>query len=172
MAARPKQTCVNPWCVGGEFGTAIRAASRNGHIKTAFFLREKGGNPGGYLLENGRPADLTFVKTLGRTSSQLFGTSEILFRILIRKLAWQVSREFCSWRCRVCARISFWWVCSGMFVAECREDVRISIPAIAERLNDSDSDVRKAAIELFSRLGAQGVSQHHFLLGVLNRGCS
>jgi len=44
-----------------------------------------------------------------------------------------------------------------MFVAEFREDVRIIIPAIAEGLNVSDWYVRSAAIELFSRLVAQGV---------------
>ena len=44
-----------------------------------------------------------------------------------------------------------------MFVAEFQEDVRITIPAIAERLKDSDSYVRSAAIELLSRLAAQGM---------------
>jgi len=44
-----------------------------------------------------------------------------------------------------------------VFVAEFREEVQITIPAIAERLKDSDSDVRKAAIELLSRLAAQGM---------------
>ena len=48
-------------------------------------------------------------------------------------------------------------VCSSMFVAEFREDVRITIPAIAERLKDSDRYVRSAAIELLSRLAAQGM---------------
>ena len=44
-----------------------------------------------------------------------------------------------------------------LFVAEFREDVRITIPAIAERLKDSDSYVRKAVIGLLSRLAAQGM---------------
>ena len=44
-----------------------------------------------------------------------------------------------------------------MFVAEFREDVRIAIPAIAEGLKGPDSDVRKTAIELLSRLAAQGM---------------
>jgi len=44
-----------------------------------------------------------------------------------------------------------------VFVAEFQEDVRITIPAIAERLKDSRSDVRKAAIEVLSRLAAQGM---------------
>jgi len=44
-----------------------------------------------------------------------------------------------------------------MFVAEFREEVRIAIPAIAERLKDSDSDVRKAAIGTLSMLAAEGM---------------
>jgi len=44
-----------------------------------------------------------------------------------------------------------------MFVAKFREDVRITIPAIAERLKDSDPDVRLAAIEGVSRLAPQGM---------------
>jgi len=54
-----------------------------------------------------------------------------------------------------------------VFVVEFREDVQITIPAIAERLKDSDSDVRKAAIELLPRLAAQGMCWHYFLVGVL-----
>ena len=45
-----------------------------------------------------------------------------------------------------------------MFVAESREDVRITIPAIVEYLKDSDWYVRNVAIELLSRLAAQGMS--------------
>jgi len=41
---------ANTWYKGGEYGTAIRAASRKGHLKTAFLLCEKGGDPGAYLL--------------------------------------------------------------------------------------------------------------------------
>jgi len=44
-----------------------------------------------------------------------------------------------------------------MFVAEFREDVPIAIPAIAEHLKDSDSYVRKTAIELLSTLAGQGI---------------
>jgi len=44
-----------------------------------------------------------------------------------------------------------------MFVAEFREDVRITISAIAECLKDSHSDVRSAAIAALSRLAAQGM---------------
>jgi len=44
-----------------------------------------------------------------------------------------------------------------MFVAEFREDVRITIPSIPERLKDSDWYVRSAAIEVLSRLAAQGM---------------
>jgi len=44
-----------------------------------------------------------------------------------------------------------------MFVAEFQEEVRITIPAIAERLKDSNSEVRKAAVELLSTLAAQGM---------------
>jgi len=43
-----------------------------------------------------------------------------------------------------------------MFVAKFRKDVRIIIPTVVERLEDSDSDVRKAAMELLSRLAEQG----------------
>jgi len=44
-----------------------------------------------------------------------------------------------------------------MFLAEFREDIRITIPAIAEHLKDSHSNVREAAIEFLSRLAAQGM---------------
>jgi len=54
-----------------------------------------------------------------------------------------------------------------MFVAEFREDVRITIPAIAERLKDSGSEVRSAAIGVLSRLAAQGMCCHHSPVGVL-----
>jgi len=42
-------------------------------------------------------------------------------------------------------------------VAGLREDVRITIPAIAERLKDPDSHVRSEAIGVLSRLAAQGM---------------
>ena len=64
---------------------------------------------------------------------------------------------FQGWHRRVCVSITFRWVRSSMFVAEFREDVRITIPAITERLKDSDSDVRKAVIGLLSKLTAQGM---------------
>jgi len=57
-----------------------------------------------------------------------------------------------------------------MFAAEFREDVRITIPAIAECLNDYDWDVRKAAIEVLSRLAAQGMCWHH--TPALSSGCT
>ena len=44
-----------------------------------------------------------------------------------------------------------------MFVAEFQEDVRITIPAIAEHLKNSHSGIRKAAIEGVSRLAEQGM---------------
>jgi hypothetical protein len=44
-----------------------------------------------------------------------------------------------------------------MFVADVREDVRITIPTIAERLKDSYWYVRSAAIKLLSMLAAQDV---------------
>jgi hypothetical protein len=44
-----------------------------------------------------------------------------------------------------------------MFVAEFREDIRITIPAIAEGLSHLYSDVRKVAIELLSKLAEQGM---------------
>jgi len=48
-------------------------------------------------------------------------------------------------------------VCSSISVAEFWDDVRIAIPAIAEYLKDSHSDVLKAAIEGVSRLAVQGI---------------
>jgi len=48
-------------------------------------------------------------------------------------------------------------VCSSIFVAEFREDVRVTISAIAEHLKGSDSHVRSAAVEVLSRLAAQGM---------------
>ena len=59
-----------------------------------------------------------------------------------------------------------------MFVAEFQEDVRITIPAIAEGLKDSHSHVRSAAIELLSRLAVQGMCQHRSPVGVLKHICS
>jgi len=56
-----------------------------------------------------------------------------------------------------------------MFVAEFREDIRVTIPAIAECLEDSDSDARKAAIEGLSALAVQGTCWHHFQICVLKR---
>jgi len=69
----------------------------------------------------------------------------------------QPSSSFQGWQRRVCANTTFRWVCSTMFVAEFREDVPIAIPAIAEHLKDSDSYVRKTAIELLSTLAGQGI---------------
>jgi len=54
-----------------------------------------------------------------------------------------------------------------MFVAEFREDVRITIPVIAKRLNDFNSDVCKAAIEFLSMLAAHSMCLCHFVVGVL-----
>ena len=59
-----------------------------------------------------------------------------------------------------------------MSVGEFQEDIRTTIPAIAEGLKDFNSDVCKAAIELLSRLAAQGTCWHHFPVGVLKRICS
>jgi len=42
-------------------------------------------------------------------------------------------------------------------VAEWREGIRTAIPDIVECLNAKDSDVRRPAIEVLSKLGAQGV---------------
>ena len=70
---------------------------------------------------------------------------------------WLPSSSFPGWLRWVCVSISFRWVYSTMFVDEFREDVQITIPAIAERLKNSDSYVRKAAIELLSRLATQGM---------------
>ena len=60
-----------------------------------------------------------------------------------------------------------------MFVAEFREDIQFTIPAIAEGVKDSDSGVRVASIKGLSRLAAQGMyQQHHCLIGVLIHVCS
>jgi len=59
-----------------------------------------------------------------------------------------------------------------MFVAKFREDVRITIPAITERLKASDRYVRSAAIEILSGLAVQGMCQCHSLVGVLKHVCS
>ena len=48
-------------------------------------------------------------------------------------------------------------VCSSVFVAEFREDVRITIPAIAECLEGNDFDVFKVAIKFLLRLAEQGM---------------
>jgi len=47
-------------------------------------------------------------------------------------------------------------------IAELREDVRITILTIVEHLKDSNAYVRVTAIELLSKLGAQGMCWHHF----------
>jgi len=54
-----------------------------------------------------------------------------------------------------------------MFVVEFREDIQISIPAVAEHLKNSDPGVRSAAIELLSRLATQGMCKDHFQVGML-----
>jgi len=59
-----------------------------------------------------------------------------------------------------------------MFVAQFREDIQTIIPAIAEGLKDSHSKVRMTAIDLISRLAAQGMCYHRFPVGVLKRVCS
>jgi len=48
-------------------------------------------------------------------------------------------------------------VCSSMFVAEFREDVRITIPTIMAGLKDSDWVVRMVAVNGVSRVAAQGM---------------
>ena len=67
------------------------------------------------------------------------------------------SSSFQGWQRRVCVSTAFRWVCSSMFLAEFRKDVQTSIPAIAEGVKDSNSEVRAAAIEGLSRLAAQGM---------------
>ena len=59
-----------------------------------------------------------------------------------------------------------------MFVADFQEDIRITIPAIAEHLKDYSSPVRKAAIEGISRIAAQGMCYDHFPVGVPKHVCS
>jgi len=82
---------------------------------------------------------------------------------------WQPSSSFQGWQRRVSVSITFRWVYSNLFVAEFRGDVRTTIPSIVECVKDSDSDVREAAIELLSRLAAQGVCWYLFPVGFLKR---
>src|SRR5712672_3150998 len=84
----------------------------------------------------------------------------------------QPSSSFQGWQHRVCVSIALRWVCSSIFVAEFREDVRIAIPAIAEGLKDSHSHVRSAAIELLPWLAAESMCQHRSPVGVLKHICS
>jgi len=44
-----------------------------------------------------------------------------------------------------------------MFEAEFRDDVRIAVPAIAEHLKGSHSDIREAAIKGLLRLVGKGI---------------
>jgi len=44
-----------------------------------------------------------------------------------------------------------------LFLAEFRDDIRITIPAIVEGMKDSNQYLRNAAIELLSRLAALGM---------------
>jgi len=69
----------------------------------------------------------------------------------------QSSSFFPGWKRRVCVSVAFQLVCSSVFVAEFREDIPITIPALMEHLTDSKPDVRRAAMELLSRLAAQGL---------------
>jgi len=63
-------------------------------------------------------------------------------------------------------------VCSSVFVAEFREEIRITIHATAEDLKNSDFSVREVAIGRLSRMGAQSMCKDHFPVGVLKRVCS
>jgi len=76
---------------------------------------------------------------------------------LIGMFARQPLREFQDWQHRVCVRITLRWVYSSRIVAEFQEDVWITIPVVAERLKDTHWYVRKAAIEVLSRLAARGM---------------
>ena len=49
---------------------------------------------------------------------------------------------------------------SSLFVAQLREAIGTAIPGIVECLNDSDSDVRNAAVSGLSALGVHGLYQH------------
>ena len=86
--------------------------------------------------------------------------------------AMQPSRVFQCWERRVCASITFAWVCSSKFIAEFRGDIRITIPVIAGQLNSNYSEFRKMATELLSRLAAQGMCKDHLSVGVLKHVCS
>jgi|SRR5712671_2670854 len=84
----------------------------------------------------------------------------------------QLSNSFQGWQCMVCGNVTLRWMCSNLFVAEFREDIRITIPAIVGYLKDSDWHVRNAAIEHLSRLTAQGMCQHHSPVDALKPICS
>jgi len=88
---------------------------------------------------------------------------------VIRKVAGQPSSSFQGWLGTVCVSITFRLVCSGTFVAEFQEDIRIIIRDIVECLQHSVSDIGLPAIELLSRLAVLSMcsESHHFLVGVL-----
>jgi len=65
--------------------------------------------------------------------------------------------SFQGWQHRVCVDITFRQVCSSLFLAEFRDDVRITIPAIVEGMKNSNQHLRNAATELLSRLATQGM---------------
>ena len=65
--------------------------------------------------------------------------------------------SFRGQQCRVCVSITFRLVCLSTFVGESREDIQDILRAIVECLEDSDSHVRKAAIEGISNLAEQGM---------------
>jgi len=66
--------------------------------------------------------------------------------------------SFQGWQSRVRFSITFLWVCSSAFIAEFREDIREIIRTIAGRLNDSDSDIRNAVLELLLKLAEMGMN--------------
>jgi|SRR5712671_2245399 len=80
----------------------------------------------------------------------------------------QSSRELYGWQRRVCVSITFRWVCSSMFVAEFREDIRITIPSIFNHLKYSSLGVCNSAIKLLSRLAMQGIFSITFWSVCLN----
>jgi len=69
----------------------------------------------------------------------------------------QLSSSFQGWQRRVSAGISFRSGFSSVFVAEFRDDIRITIRAIGEHVKDSNRYLSKAAIELLSSLAGQGM---------------
>ena len=69
----------------------------------------------------------------------------------------QLSSTFQRWKSRVRVSVTSRLLCSNMFVAEFREDIRIIIPDIGELLKHSDPDNFMGPIQILSKLEEQGM---------------